>query len=388
MPIPDLARQPSRTPFVGVRRQERSQFGPYSARPTAPQRFASLDGLRAAAILVVCVNHLVTTRVIAGIPGTVLGSSLVGVIGVGVKMFFVLSGFLITSLLLREMEQQGTIDTTKFLVRRSLRIFPAYFTYVAVIAVLAAVDFVPVDGRDVMHAIVFGTNFLEKGSWYLGHLWSMASQEQFYLVWPLVLIVGGRRAASWTAAAIVIVIPCLRVAHATYSPQSFAVYDSSAASFDTMAVGCLLALHRDRLASVGWANRLVESRLAILSLFLAGNLIELVGYRPYRLLHFPLVAVALVLVLERCMRHPDGRLGRLLNSRPAVLVGSASFSIYLWQQLFISDRFAPYFPAGLILAAAAGLLSYHFIERPSMRLWPVVQRRVFVPAASALRRAA
>jgi peptidoglycan/LPS O-acetylase OafA/YrhL len=338
--------------------------------------------------VIVFLNHVV---IVGGLPGPLrdaLWSPFAGLQGLGVKIFFVISGFLITSMLTRELDQTSGIDTNKFLIRRSLRIFPAYFTFVAIVGLLALADVLPVSATSVYHALTFGTNFLTTGGdWYLGHLWSMAVQEQFYFVWPLVILWGGRRSASILALLVAIGIPILRVVNATSAPEAFSIHGHGA-SFDTIAIGCLLALHRDRLTSTRWCNRLVESRVVIPALFVAGNGAGLIGYRPSVLVHHTLVGIAIALGIEWCVRHPHGRIGTVLNSRLMVATGSASFSLYLWQQIFISEQFAKYFPLNVVVAVIVGVASYRFIERPVAALWPKAHGLLTAPMTSKLRAAA
>jgi peptidoglycan/LPS O-acetylase OafA/YrhL len=165
----------------------------------------------------------------------------------------------------------------------------------------------------------------------------------------------------------VVLVPIARVAHATLHPQVSSLYLGNGASFDTLALGCLLALHRDRLATRRWFNAVAESRCSIPLLYTLAGASVLIGWRPSILLRAPMVAVAIVLILERCIRHPDRGVARMLTRRSAVYVGSASYSLYLWQQLFLnptSTSWPTAFPVNIVLALAAGLLSWHLIERP------------------------
>lgn len=337
-----------------------------SSAPAArsAKRLRAVDGLRAVAISLVLLNHASGTTAVPAWLAAVSQDPHLGLAGTGVKLFFVISGFLITSILLGELDRSGTIDRAAFLRRRARRLLPALVMFVGVVALLrsAGVYSFPVPG--LIGALTFSGQL---GSWELGHLWSLAVQEQFYLAWTAILVIGGRRLASVSALTIVFAVPLARVVHATLQPDVASLYLTNGASVDTIALGCLLALHRDRLSTSRWFGTAAESRYTIPLLYLFGSAAVLVGYRPGLLLRGPLVAAAIVLLLERCIRHPERGVARVLASRSAVYVGSASYSLYLWQQLFLnpgSTSWAAAFPVNLVAAVAVGLLSWHLVERP------------------------
>jgi peptidoglycan/LPS O-acetylase OafA/YrhL len=293
--------------------------------------------------------------------------------GLGVTTFFVVSGFLITSILLREVERSGTIDVPRFLLRRSLRIFPAYFAFVAVVALLRWVGWVPVRAETFLYAATFTMNYAGKhGHWALGHLWSMAAQEQFYLVWPIVFLWAGRRGASRLALATATVTPLFHLVWISISPAMFAARTSPFA-FDTIAIGCLLALYRERLGRRSWFNRLVDSPATAPAVFVLGLVGSMIGTRPGLLTH-PLIPIAVALLVERSVRRPWVGLGRLLNWRPLTYIGTASFSLYLWQQIFLRPETAMLAPFDVPAALAVGFASYHAIERPCAALWPRLEQ--------------
>src|SRR4051812_34868116 len=142
----------------------------------------SLDGLRAISIGLVLLGHLIGTR------GFVQSMPLANDAGLlGVRVFFVISGFLITSILLDELSRKGTIALPRFYFRRTMRLFPASYFLVGCIAVLAGWGIVRLESGDLTLAITYTTNFRTHRGWSLGHLWSLAVEEQFYLLWPLTL---------------------------------------------------------------------------------------------------------------------------------------------------------------------------------------------------------
>jgi peptidoglycan/LPS O-acetylase OafA/YrhL len=221
--------------------------------------------------------------------------------------------------------------------------------------------------RQLIAAVTFSGRL---GSWELGHLWSMAVQEQFYLAWVAILAIGGRRIASVSAVTVVIAVPFARVVHATLQPEASSLYLGNGASIDTLALGCLLALHRERLATNRWFGAIVESRYSVPLLYLLGSAGVLIGWRPGILLRTPMVTLAIVVLLERCIRHPDRGFAKMLASRGLVYIGSASYSLYLWQQLLLnptSTSWTAAYPVNIVAAVGVGLLSWHLIERPLSR---------------------
>ena len=339
----------------------------YSPGPGAPRRLQTVDGLRALGISLVFLNHASGTTGFPAVLAPISRDRHLGLDGHGVKVFFVISGFLITSILLRELDRRGTIDRLAFLRRRAHRLLPALLSFAFAVALLRWIGVYTFAPMQLVGALTFTGRL---GSWQLGHLWSLAVQEQFYLAWALILVLGGRRTASLCALAAVILVPVARVVHATLQPDVPSVYLGNGASIDTLALGCLLALHRERLATRAWFNAVVESRGAVPLLYVLGGAAVLIGWRLGVLLRTPLVAAAIVLLLERCIRHPDRGFARLLTTHGAVYVGSASYSLYLWQQLFLnptSTSWEAAFPVNIVAAIGVGLLSWHLVEQPLAR---------------------
>ena len=312
----------------------------------------------------VFLNHASVTKAVPSLLTRMAQHPYLGFAGHGVKLFFVISGFLITSILLRELARSGAIDGMAFLRRRARRILPALLCFLLVVGVLRWMGVYTFDWRHLIAALTFTGR---TGSWELGHLWSLAVQEQFNLAWALVLALGGRRFASHCAVAAVILVPIARVVLVTFDPDAASLYLTNGASIDTIALGCLLALHRERLATQRWFNAVVDSRYWIPLIYVIAASSLFVGSRPSILVRTPLVAVALVLLVERCIRHPDRGWARWLTTPAVLYLGSASYSLYLWQQLFLkpgSPSWTNAFPVNVLAAVAVGLLSWHLIERP------------------------
>ncbi len=361
-----------------------------------PARIPSLDGLRAISISLVIIAHLNESPANPDVLRSINLAEL------GVRMFFAISGFLITSLLLKEVEERGRVDLARFYFRRTLRIFPPYYVFLGTLALLYAFSCLghgPGENtfRGLAVAALYVSNYRSTESWYAGHSWSLAVEEQFYLLWPAALSRLGTRRAFRMAWFAVLGAPFARLAvrlanHLLHNQPGEYLQNALwgrtfETSFDALALGCLLAGHRARLhgnkayrrfLGSGWMA-LVPSLIVALSLLPA---------RPgiWNVLQFTLgrslVNVGLVLCLDWGMTYPERFLGRLLNARPLAVLGILSYSLYLWQQLFLN----PYtrhpllqFPWNVGFAILAALLSYLLVESPALRFRQAFEGRLFRP---------
>ncbi|HTV06587.1 MAG TPA: acyltransferase [Acidobacteriaceae bacterium] len=317
-------------------------------------RIPSLDGWRGIAILLVLLDHVQIALV-----GryrwswTETGQH-------GVTIFFVLSGFLITSKLL---ERQ--INLRDFYMRRFFRLMPAAWTYLAVIALLTLASgtrFTSI--ADVRACLLFYRNFVRFAhNSVTGHFWSLSLEEQFYLVWPSVLLLAGLRHSRWIAGG-------GAVACALYRWVFWAHYDSHGPNFqsqvraDALLLGCLVALllAEPRLLS---ACRRLSQLLALPALAVFIYCIV----RFHNLL--PLSeSAAIAILIAACVLHPGSLFVRILSFRPLAWLGVISYSVYLWQELFIhlgSGTGAVHLVSIFIAIPAFALASYYFIERPCIR---------------------
>jgi peptidoglycan/LPS O-acetylase OafA/YrhL len=334
-----------------------------------------LDGLRAISILCVIYGHLLfapsfTARALV---------SLVNPAGLGVRLFFVISGFLITSILLKERAQTGTISLRRFYYRRLLRIFPAYYVFLACVFALAWLGVIALERSDFFYTLTYTFNMKgRQDTWWVGHTWSLAVEEQFYLLWPLVLQRCRRSTALKVALASAFIPPIARGALLMYSS---AVYDHWFQTLplvaDPLAIGAVLAFAMDRVDWKGRVLGLVNHRAWLLAPALV-VVFEGLDHRPnffphpvvYVALLQPLASVGLAIVVARFSLVTSGSLSRVMNSAPIVAIGVMSYSLYLWQMLFINAVDAPLlrFPLNVMWAALAATASYVLVEQPFNRL--------------------
>lgn len=347
----------------------------HSRRTSVSDRIPSLDGLRALSIAGVVVAHA-TGMASFQLPAAV--EQLVLHLGqLGVRVFFVISGYLITSILFRELAKTGTLNVRKFYFRRTLRLMPGLYVLIGTVALLSWLGWLRLDEGDLFHAATYTMNFHHPHAWWLAHSWSLGVEEQFYLLWPAILLACGRRGGLWICAAFVLLGPFIRAWSFYHGSDS--VGESFQTIADAVAAGCLLAGLRPWLHEQPLYRRLLDSRASWLVLL--GTIVTYLAFASFfrvELTVGPTVLnLEIALCIDYCLRHPAGKVGRVLNSAPMVAVGVGSYSIYLWQQIFLNrtgDWSVHSFPAALIAVAAAATLSYFLVERPFMRLRETLER--------------
>nr|NLI49678.1 acyltransferase [Propionibacterium sp.] len=361
------------------------------SRPGASGRFAGLDGVRAVAILSVLVFHLYA----GWLPGGFLG----------VDVFFVISGFLITSLLIRERATKGRIDLRAFWTRRARRLLPALAVCVGVSALVARAvssDLVVGLPRQVLGAATFSTNWLEiaGGASYFDqtaptlfmNFWSLAVEEQFYLVWPLATIgllaaLAPRLRAAVPAVAAVVSTVLMAV---LYVPDADAtrVYYGTDTHLMGLMIGAALAFAwaselRGRLADWVTRGRRWSGPLALLTLLVLMLVLSEESPITFRGGFALASLVTGVLVLATVARadgagRPLRRTAwqRVLDAPAATWVGERSYGLYLWHwpvilivdQLWLttpgSAEFAARSLLAVVLTGLAAEASYRWVETP------------------------
>jgi peptidoglycan/LPS O-acetylase OafA/YrhL len=340
------------------------------------QRIPSLDGLRAISVMLVLWSHLLGTEgFFPRQSGTHYGD--LGVLGV--RIFFIISGFLITTILLTEWQRTGSVSLKWFYFRRTLRIFPAMYAYVAVVGVSTLLGWVYVPRQEFWYATTYTMNFVADPQWIVGHLWSLSVEEQFYLLWPVTLVLLGPRRALRVAMMVVLVTPLIRFV-SMYVPSARPLIGLSFPTIaDPLAIGCLLAGMRSRLDGDARYLRFLTSRLfwiVPVSVFLLN---AAPGAKLNMLLTQSLMNAGIAICIDRWVRFPSSPSGAFLNYLPLRCIGVLSYSLYLWQQLFVDPTvhgsISHRFPLNVCLAAVAGYASYRLIEKPFLDLRVRLEKR-------------
>jgi peptidoglycan/LPS O-acetylase OafA/YrhL len=347
-------------------------------RDPATGRVPTLDGLRAISILAVVVGHVAGTAGFPAVATSVIANRYLDVAYLGVRVFFVISGFLITGILMEAAGRSGGISLRRFYLRRTMRIFPAYYAYLVALVILTAVGIASITGNDLVRAVTYTINYDNDRSWDVGHLWSLAVEEQFYLLWPLALVLAGIGRGIWIAVGVVLLAPLFRVIEYLFVPELKPLIGNTfETTADAIAMGAILALALDRLVDRAWFVRLIRSSWMIPAVLLAGLALNIRSDTGV-ILGVSLTNLGVALLVARCVLLPDGWAGRLLETRPLIVIGVLSYSIYLWQQLFLdrtSDALIASFPLNLVLVAACAVGSYLLIERPFLWLRPRLEAR-------------
>ena len=358
-----------------------------SPRSDAGQRYMpALDGLRAIAVLAVIAYHLNATWA----PG--------GLLGVGV--FFVLSGYLITDLLIAQWDRTGRIDLGQFWSRRARRLLPALWAMLVVVTAYVSLfdrpELAALRG-DLLAAVLYVSNWwltFHHVSYFasfgppspLGHLWSLAVEEQFYLLWPLLLWLGLRLAPDrrrlLAGSALALALASALLMAALYQPgtdPSRVYYGTDTRAFALLAGAALAMLWPSRSLGGTISRRGLVLLDVVGGAGLAGLLLMIWRTNEYEPFLYPL-GLAILSVASAAtiaaLAHPQSRLARLIAWEPLRWLGVRSYAIYLWHYpvivlttpLIDGDTFGPWrallqVTASVVLAA----LSWQFVEAPVRR---------------------
>lgn len=330
-------------------------------------RIKSLDGWRAISILLVVAGHLVNYRYgsaenhLSALAGYCAQS--------GVKVFFVISGFLITSISLQEEASTHSFSARNFYLRRLFRIMPAYLAYLLGAAALAMAGQIDQDLNGIGRAAAFTCNVPQREcGWFANHSWSLAYEQQFYLLFPLafMLTLGVRR---WWLAAIHLIVVATPFVALGLPPgaQDLCLFVSR---FGSITMGVLLACHAHQLKG------LVGSRKLLLGSLAAGALLIIVVGLNALHLRYDVRAAIDGLILPPVVAwlifssiSASGTVFRALNNKGVAYLGSISYSLYLWQQLFTATPSHYAHPTWFnwLLMLPVATLSYQFVEKPFIR---------------------
>jgi peptidoglycan/LPS O-acetylase OafA/YrhL len=274
----------------------------------------------------------------------------------GVTIFFVLSGFLITSRLI-----EGPIDLKRFYIRRFFRLMPAAWMYLVTIFILWRFVRIPITSyADLAGALFFYRN-LSGGSGCAWHFWSLSLEEQFYLVWPPILMLAGLRRSVWIAFAGVCGVAVWRFSHWSAYAR-FPNYFHPEVRADAILLGCLLAMLLSNQRIRTFANR--WSRFWAIPAF-AVLIFSIVRPSPLPTLYEGLAIMGLIAATTL---HSGSVLVKPLLFPPLIWLGTVSYSIYIWQQFFVSFS-GGYLPYALCIGLPLAVLgSYYYIEQPCTRL--------------------
>jgi len=348
---------------------------PVMAKSKGEFHIPSLDGLRAVSFALVFAAHAGLDRVIPG--------------GFGVTVFFFLSGFLITTLMRREFDKRGTISLKNFYVRRALRILPPFYTVLLVASVLTLAGVLPgkLEASAVLaqalhyanfHMVQAGANGFAEGT---AVYWSLAVEEHFYLLFPLLFLFLNRRGTTPRVQALVLFGLCAAilvwrtVLVCAMGSESIRTYVGSDTRFDSILFGCALAVYGNPMLDASTTSdrswKYLLFPLGVVGL-LASFLIRGAVFRET--LRYSLQGVSLLPIFVCAMRFPQWGPMRPLNLKPLAFVGVLSYSLYLTHQVALYAMVTlvpapiPRALLALVLAFAAALLIRELLDKPCARL--------------------
>jgi peptidoglycan/LPS O-acetylase OafA/YrhL len=341
----------------------------------------TLDGWRALAILGVMLHHVSVSFFYPHGPyPSERGLHISRLLGdKGVDIFFAISGFLICSRLLQEHGLQGQISLRAFYIRRFFRILPPYIFYLVALAWIASAGFIVIDQYEWLGCLLFIRNyFIDPKAvgtmWYTGHCWSLSVEEHFYLFWPLLLVLCGIRRARPVVVVLAVVIAVWRGLDAYFSLIHVShITRRTDTTLDGLLWGCWVALLMDMPRVKGW----VTCRLTMpVWLTLLATWLFVIIYEPP--LNAFLEAFLTPWLLVGTVLHPNTMVGRFLEWRPMRWLGRLSYSLYLWQQLFLLGSIhavRPFdlgllqeLPFNVVGVFGMAMVSYYLIERPMIAM--------------------
>jgi len=352
-----------------------------SRLPTAAKhaRIPTLDGWRAVAIAGVLCAHIRW-------PIPALSQFFVNGV-LGVQLFFALSGFLITSRLLEEHDQTGGISWKSFYLRRAFRILPPAFFVLLILALLGrGFHLIPMSADQLAASAFFYRNYLYGvvgSAWYTGHFWSLAVEEHFYLVWPAILCIVGMARGARTALTLACIAFVWRIAdgHFDWIGHLQPAFHGNRFRTDycigELFWGCALAFLWRSSAGRTALRKVVRSHWVVGVVLLQAMLLH---FKPRWYESGVEILMALLPLIT--VADPQGIISRVLETPVLAWIGRLSYSLYLWQQLFLPPFWRPLdlgiiqqLPLNLTAVFASASFSYYFVERPFIRLGRRLQSR-------------
>jgi peptidoglycan/LPS O-acetylase OafA/YrhL len=339
----------------------------------------TLDGWRAIAILGVMASHAGHSYSAAHGRESFFDRIAAGTHGV--NLFFAISGLLITSRLLEEWDTRGSVSLKHFYTRRAFRILPPALLYLSCVAMLGGFGLLPVVREEFVAATLFFRNYLpvilgaNGAGFFTSHYWSLGVEEHFYLFWPALLLLAGRKRALPVAVTIAVLVSVWRHLEAwreimlynAIQPTYFARSDTR---IDSIMWGVVAALALSRPEVRAFVERYLTTLVYVALVALYGVIVNRYGTRPT----FWEASIVPLLIVGTVLR-PRSMLSRVLEHPVMRWIGRLSYSLYLWEFFFVYYPGVPTtlgvwqtFPLNLIAAIACAAASYYLVERPLIRV--------------------
>jgi peptidoglycan/LPS O-acetylase OafA/YrhL len=330
------------------------------------RHFPQLDGLRGLAVLLVIAGHILEFEFHIH---TDFG-------GLGVLLFFVLSGFLITGLLDVEKTKSGAISIREFYVRRALRLFPALMAFLAVMAILIYKRVVTdTPWYTILACVVYVRNIWGRGS-LTGHLWSLSLEEQFYSIWPWCMALLSRANALRIAICSVVIITAFRtlaIHLRWFNYQSGVYYLHPMFRFDSILLGCVIALLLVGTTEYRWHVGWLSSSITPVILWPTVLVWSIIGETWTQAWYLTIQMLLASMTFVHVLLAERAAYVKVFSSKYAAWIGRLSYSWYLWQQLFTVMPYPQWgglrvFPFNVVASLAIASISFFVIEQPFLKL--------------------
>jgi len=332
----------------------------------------SLDGLRALSILIVLIGHINDSRHFPIITPIFGNGSL------GVQVFFVISGFLITTLLIKEKITKGDINLKKFYIRRAFRILPVAYLYILVVILLNPLFSLGITNKNFLCAIIFIQNFVADVKWPIGHYWSISVEEQFYLLFPFILKANYKLYVN-VLLALLILSPIIFYLHSL--PGFVEGYSANVVKLAnrflnrglySIVIGSITSILLCKYPINFSVNKWVVNIIQLCLIYLIWFLFT---YPFLEGVNFVLMAVCITVFMVSAIFFTTSIFYHILNLNFFKTLGVLSYSIYIWQQLFTIDkpwknsfRWGGSVIGNLIVLFLVAYLSYNYYEKPFLHL--------------------
>ena len=296
---------------------------------------------------------------------------------IGVNIFFVISGYLITLLLVKEEKANGFVSLKLFYIRRTIRIFPVYYFLLFVYFIFQLLGLFSFSSASWIRSLTYSKDFtLTKGSdWESGHLWSLSVEEHFYLVWPLIFKFLKKNKIGF---AILVILASTSVRLFTNTTHMHLFTRA-----DALMWGCIFGLYNESI--ITFLNNVYAASKYLLLLPFIFLLVAIASKKIFSLLGFnnsePIVnaffgsfgmmtAICTAFIILISINFENNIWFKILNSSFLNYIGKLSYSIYLWQQIFFSEKVGELknFPLNIILIFIIANLSFYLVEKPLLNL--------------------
>jgi peptidoglycan/LPS O-acetylase OafA/YrhL len=340
-------------------------------------RLQSIDGWRAISILFVLIQHSAAKD---GWPILLKNKAIDALGGVGVRFFFVISGFLITWLLIQEIYKYNTISIKSFYIRRVIRIIPVLLCFILICYFLEFFGVFQISRFDYLYTSTFMVDIFHTNAPF-GHLWSLGVEEKFYLFWPVIFIYLFSKDMNkliYFLAFIILLGPLLRAGIIFFNCSNYLIfnYHSFVIIYDGLALGCLGAIiltkYKNRITNYITGKLYLVVLVSILLIVLPLSFWIFPVLKIFQPLQDTIQCLGFLILLIASIINPEFLLFRILNISIVKHIGLISYSIYIWMGIvelssdhlfFVNDYFTK-FPGWIFSIIIISEISYYLIEQP------------------------